>query len=236
MRQSRPQRTNNKLLARLPAATSRQITKRSDEIELQPGDTLSTAGELMRNVYFLTSGLASLVAGVNGHSRVDVALVGDEGMVGVSLVLGVLSAQQTATVRCAGTAWRMPAKEFAAVLSGNEALRERLNLYVYVCMGQLSQSASCTHYHTLEARLARWLLVARDRLGADSFLLTHESLAHMLGVRRAGVTGAASALREQGLIRYTRGAIVVVNRAGLERAACGCYAHTNDAYIRVRGR
>lgn len=236
MKGSRSPSSCNKLLAQLPAATSRQIIKRSDQIELAPGDTLSTAGEILRDVYFPTSGLASLVAGLDRANRVDVALVGDEGMIGVSLVLGLMSSQQTATVRCAGTAWRMPAKEFGAVLSGSAAMRERLNLYVYVCMGQLTQSSACTHYHTLESRLARWLLAARDRLGTDSFSLTHESLAYMLGVRRAGVTGAASALRERGLIRYTRGAIVVVNRAGLARAACRCYAHTNDSYLQVMGR
>lgn len=225
----------NRLLAQLPESTQRHLLERCVDTELSIGDTLSDAGEPIRYVYFPTSGFASLVAALNAGSQVDVGVVGNEGMVGIPLILGVPTALQTATVRCGGMAWRMPAKEFRGELVRSSALRRRLNLYAYVCMAQLTQSAACTRYHTLEARLARWLLLARDRLASDSFCLTHELLAYMLGVRRAGVTGAASSLREKNLIRYTRGAIVVLSHEGLERAACECYHRAIDSYHQTLG-
>lgn len=204
-------------------------------MELRIGDTLSAAGEPMRYAYFPTSGFASLVVALNGGAQVDVGVVGNEGMIGLPLILGVPTALQTATVRCGGLSWRMPAKELRGELVHSAALRRRLNLYAYVCMAQLTQSAACTRYHTLEARLARWLLLARDRLASDSFCLTHELLAYMLGVRRAGVTGAASSLRRQNLISYARGTIVVLSDAGLERAACECYHRAIDSYHQTLG-
>jgi CRP-like cAMP-binding protein len=225
----------NRLLAQLPESTQRHLLERCDEMELRIGDTLSDAGEPMRYAYFPTSGFASLVTALNGGAQVDVGVVGNEGMVGIPLLLGVSTALQTATVRCGGMAWRMPAKDFRSELVRRATLRRRLNLYAYVCMAQLTQSAACTRYHTLEARLARWLLLARDRLASDSFCLTHELLAYMLGVRRAGVTGAASSLRKKNLIRYTRGAIVVLSDAGLERAACECYRRAIDSYRQTLG-
>ena len=227
--------SKNRLLAQLPEATQRHLLKRCESVELRVGATLSKVGEPLQHVYFPISGFASLVAALNGGAQVDVGVVGNEGMVGIPLILGVPLALQTATVRCSGTAWRISAKEFREELAHSEGLRRRLSLYVYVCMAQLTQSAACTRYHTLEARLARWLLLARDRLSSDSFCLTHELLAYMLGVRRAGVSGAASSLRELDLIHYTRGSIVVLNHAGLERAACECYHRANDSYREVLG-
>lgn len=188
MKGPRSSKSRNWLLAQLPDTTRRHIVEQCDAIELRVGDTLSTVGQPLRHVYFPTSGFASLVAVVDARSRVDVGVVGNEGMVGIPLILGTLAALQTATVRCSGTAWKMPAKEFSRELLHSEVFRQRLNLYVYVSMSQLTQTAACTTYHSLESRLARWLLLARDRLHSDSFSLTHELLAYMLGVRRAGVT------------------------------------------------
>lgn len=236
MKGLRSSKSRNRLLAQLPDTTRRHILEQCDAIELRVGDTLSTVGQPLRHAYFPTSGFASLVAMVDARSRIDVGVVGNEGMVGIPLILGLLPAFQTATVRCSGTAWRMPAKEFTRELLHSEVFRERLNLYVYVSMAQLTQTAVCTSYHGLEARLARWLLLARDRLHADSFSVTHELLAYMLGVRRAGVTGAASALRGRGLIRYARGSIYLLDCAGLEQAACECYARANESYRRVLSR
>ena len=222
-------------MSQLPRSTQRQLLQRCDTIDLHPGDTLSTAGQPLSHVYFPTSGFASLVAALTAGRQVDVGVVGNEGMVGIPLVLGVTHALQTATVRCDGLAWRIAAQDFSRELAQREALRRRLTLYVYVCMAQLTQAAACTRYHTLEARLARWLLLARDRLASDSFSLTHELLAYMLGVRRAGVTGAANALRGRDLIQYTRGSIVILDRAGLKLAACECYEQANTAYCDVLG-
>jgi CRP-like cAMP-binding protein len=236
MKRLRSSKSRNWLLARLPDSTRRHIVEQCDAIELRVGDTLSTVGQPLRHVYFPTSGFASLVAALDAGAQVDVGVVGSEGMVGIPLVLGAPLALQTATVRCSGTAWKMPAAEFRRELLQSDVLRERLNLYVYVCMAQLSQTAACTRYHTVEARLARWLLLARDRLHSDSFTLTHELLAYMLGVRRAGVTGAANSLRERGLIRYARGSIDLVDCSGLEEAACECYGRANESYRQVLGR
>lgn len=226
---------DNRLLAQLPRSTQRQLLQRCESVELRPGDTLSTAGERLHHVYFPRSGFASLVTALTAGPQVDVGVVGNEGMVGIPLVLGVAEALQTATVRCNGFAWRMTAQDFSRELEQRDAFRRRLTLYVYVCMAQLTQATACTRYHTVEARLARWLLLARDRLVSDSFCLTHELLAYMLGVRRAGVTGAANTLRGRDLIRYTRGSIVILDREGLELSACECYEQANNAYLDVLG-
>jgi CRP-like cAMP-binding protein len=138
-------------------------------------------------------------------------------------------------VQGAGTTWRVPAAAFRRELSRSRALRMSLHRYVYVLMAQLATSAACTRFHNVEPRLARWLLMTQDRVRSDNFHLTHEFLAHMLGVRRVGITGAASDLQRQGLIRYRRGDISVLDRMGLEVAACSCYAADRRAYDAALG-
>lgn len=162
-------------------------------------------------------------------------MVGREGMLGAQLALGVSSIPLHALVQGAGTAWRIAAAPFRHALSDSKALQLSLNRYVYVLMAQLATSAACTRFHRVEPRLARWLLMTQDRAHSDSFHLTHELLAHMLGVRRVGITGAACDLQRLGLIRYRRGAITVLDRAGLEAAACSCYAADRRAYDATLG-
>jgi CRP-like cAMP-binding protein len=156
-------------------------------------------------------------------------------MLGAQLALGVSAIPLHALVQAAGTAWCMAAAPFRLQLSGSKALQLSMNRYLYVLMAQLATAAACTRYHNVEPRLARWLLMTQDRLNCDSFHLTHEFLAHMLGVRRVGITGAAFHLQRHGVIRYHRGDITVLDRAGLEAAACSCYAADRRAYAATVG-
>jgi CRP-like cAMP-binding protein len=223
----------NQLLAGLPDVDRRRLLDRATCIELAAADVLYQPGGRIRDVYFPTGGSISLVTKLHGHDQLQVGLVGDEGMLGTSLVLGVSSAPTLARVQDAGSAWRIESTPFIEALELSVALRSHLQRYLHVVMCQSTQTAACTRFHVVEARLARWLLMTRDRAHSDQFHSTHESLASILGVRRAGVTHAAGALQQQGLIRYSRGEITVLDLKGLETAACDCYFANRSAYSRT---
>jgi CRP-like cAMP-binding protein len=160
-------------------------------------------------------------------------LIGNEGMLGVTLMLGVNEAPFRGVVQGKGTALRMSTAELRRLLLASPSLRKTLHRYLYVLMEQLSTSAACSHFHEVEPRLARWLLMTHDRAHADHFHLTHAYLAGMLGVRRSGITVAAGVLQRGMLIRYTRGEISILDRAGLEAVSCECYNTTIDGYARL---
>ncbi len=218
----------NKVLRALPRKDGRRLRARHEQIALTYGDILCEPGKQLRHVYFPDSGIISLLTPVNGHMSVEVGLVGQEGMAGMALFLGVGVSPVRMLVQGSGTATRINAAGFRREIRRYPALRRGLNRYLYEFMAQVAQTAGCNRFHQTGERLARWLLMTHDRLHSDEFQLTHDFLAHMLGVRRSSVTLAASVLQKKKLIRYSRGKITILDRRGLERAACRCYQAVND--------
>lgn len=174
-------------------------------------------------MYFPGNCMVSLVALADRSSALEVGLVGKEGMVGIPLALGIATSPVRALVQGAGSAMRMSSARFGRELKHNRPLQRALDRCAYVAMATAMQTAVCNKAHRLEARLARWLLMMRDRVASDRFRCTQESIALMLGVRRTGVTNAASGLQRRGLIRYSRGAMQILDRPRLLAVSCSCY-------------
>lgn len=214
----------SRLIEGLPSKQRKQLLKTCEPVELVFGNVLYEPHQPIRHVYFPLGGFISLVTTLDGHQPLEMGLIGNEGMLGATLALGVAHAPMRAVVQGSGSALRISSPVFKQQLLKSPALLRTLKRYLYVVMTQLSQSAGCLHFHEIEPRLARWLLMTHDRSHADHFHLTHEFLADMLGVRRSGVSIAAAALQERGLISYSRGEISMLDRAGLEGVACECYA------------
>lgn len=223
----------NRLIAGLPSKDRERFNDECESVELTVADVLSRPGERIRAVYFPTDSVISLMTPIGERASLEVGLVGNEGMLGTPLILGVNVSPLHATVQGSGSALRMSTTLFRGQLERSPALLQELKLYLYVLMDQLAQVALCTRFHVVEARLARWLLMTQDRAQAAEFHVTHELLARVLGVRRVGVTKAAGSLQKNSLISYSRGKVTILDRPGLEAASCACYEADKATYARV---
>lgn len=220
----------NHLIEMLPRADRQRLLAVCEPFPLVLADVLCERGETTRHVYFPIGGFVSLITTIDQHAGLEIGMVGREGMVGAQMALGVAKTPLRALVQGEGTARRVSAGAFRREVERSPALQRNLNRYLYVLMAQLAASAACLRFHLIGPRLARWLLMSHDRAQVDTFRVTHEFLAYMLGVRRVGVTMAAGDLQDTGLIRYHRGDLTVLDRKGLEAAACDCYAVDRKAY------
>jgi CRP-like cAMP-binding protein len=213
----------NRLLEELPRKVFKIVRRECELVELTEGDVLSEAGEPIRDVYFPTESLVSLVAKVAGDLCLEVALVGDEGMVGLPLLLGVETKPLRILVQRSGKAWRIKAETFKRVADTSPPLRRELGKYAFLRLEQVAQNASCARTHKIEARLARRLLMMQDGSHSAQFHATQESLASMLGVRRSTITCLATTIQQRKIIQYHRGSLTVLDRKGLEEISCKCY-------------
>lgn len=223
----------NRLLATLPRREQLRLLADCEPISLAFADILAEPGELLRHVYFPLQGFISLTTSTDRRNNLEVALIGREAMIGATVMLGVDRSPFHALVQGDGLSLRMPASRFRRQLDASPALQRVLKRYLFVLISQLTQAAACARFHVVEERLARWLLMTHDRAESSRFHITHDFLAYMLGVRRVGVTKAASELQRRQLIAYSRGDIQVIDRIGLEAAACSCYQLDTDIYRRV---
>ncbi len=223
----------NHLLDMLPTTDRRRLLSATESVNLAMTDVLSEPGEVTRQIYFPVDCFISCVSLLDKGAGVEVGMIGREGMLGSHLALHVQTAPLHSLVQGPGTARCMTPSAFRRELSLSSALQKIVARYIYVQIAQMATSAACLRFHLVGPRLARWLLMSQDRAHADSFCLTHEFLAYMLGVRRVGITAAASALQRSGLITYHRGSITILDRLGLEAAACNCYAVDERMYAKL---
>ena len=211
---------SNSILRILSRKDGQRLLTDHKQVDLKYGDILCEPGKQLRHVYFPNSGIISLLTPVKGHPRVEVGLVGREGMAGMALFLGIGISPVRMLVQSSGTAMRINAAAFLHEIKHNMVLRRELNRNLYELKVQVAHTTGCNSFHQIGARLARWLLMTQDRLNSKEFQLTHAFLAQMLAVRRTGVTLAATVLQNKKLIHYRRGKITILNRKGLEHAAC----------------
>lgn len=226
---------DNRLLAALPRKNYQRLLPALERVTLTFGEILYEPGKPIGHVYFPDNALISLLTLADGHLALEVGMVGREGMIGTPVALGINNSPVRALVQGSGTAMRMTAAHFGKEFALAPPLQQLLYRYTHVLMAQVTQTAACNRFHVVEQRLARWLLMTLDRVGHDQFRLTQEFLSHMLGVRRVGITRAASILQKRELITYSRGSITILDRAGLEAYACGCYRTVKDYYERILG-
>lgn len=219
----------NRLLKALPKNEYQKLLPKFERIELVFNENIYNPGDVISDVYFPESGIISLLSAVEANSTLEVGIIGNEGMLGIPVFLGVKISNNRAVVQGAGSALKMAASDFLDECKNPELLKI-LQRFTHSLIVQISQSAACNRFHEIEPRLARWLLMTGDRMHADEFQITQEFLSNMLGVRREAVSKAATRLQEQELISYSRGNLSILNRRGLENAACNCYKIIKQDY------
>ena len=228
-----PELGQNHLLAALSAGVLQRWLPNLERVDMPLGDVLYEAGETSRYVYFPTTSIVSLLYLMENGASAEIAVAGNEGMVGISLFMGGGSTSSRALVQSAGTGFRMPADKFKKEFDRSSAVLHLLLRYTQALITQMAQTAVCNRHHSLDQQLCRWLLLSLDRLQGDKLEMTQKLIANMLGVRREGVTQAALHLQEAGLIRYVRGHITVLDRQQLETRSCECYAVVKKEYHRL---
>ena len=224
----------NRLLAKLPKKEYQRLLPQLQRTTLTFGDVLCEPGDTIKDVYFPNDSIISLLSAVAERSTLEVGMVGNEGMAGLAIFMGVNVSSTQALVQASGSAMRMTSAALREEANHLGSLHRLLHRYSHSLMTQISQSSACNRFHTVDARLARWLLMTHDRVSMDEFRLTQDFMSNMLGVRREGVNKAAGALQTEKLISYTRGQIKVLNRRGLEAVSCVCYAlikAESDSYL-----
>lgn len=213
----------NRLIEALPQKHRLNLISRSEPVDLVFGETLCEPDQPFRFVYFPLGGYVSLRRLIEGGRPLEMDLVGNEGMIGATLALGINSAHLQGLVQQAGPALRMDVSQFRRQLRDTPALTRAIKAYLHEMLGQISSAGACIHFHEIDKRLARWLLMTHDRAHSDHFHLTHKLLADTLGVQRSAVTIAAGELRKKAIINYSRGEITILDRSALEAVSCGCY-------------
>lgn len=213
----------NRILAALPRAEYERLAPHLERVSLPQGKVLCEAGDPVRRAYFVTEGMVSLLSITEDGGTTEVGMVGSEGMVGVPIILRVGTSPYRNQVQITGAAMSIKAEILGAEFNRNPRLQDLLLRYTHAILAQVSQSAVCNRFHTVDARLSRWLLVTRDRVQSDSFKYTQELISYMLGTPRTVVTAAANKLQDAGYIRYRRGHITILNLRGLESSSCECY-------------
>ncbi len=225
----------NKLLAALPAKEYKRLLPQMEKISLTYAETIYQLGDKIRYVYFPESGMVSLLARVAEGDKLEVAVVGNEGMVGLPVFLGIETSSSRVIVHGDGSALRIKTEDFLKECGRGGFLPKILQKYTHALLMQISQTVACTRFHLIEARLVCQLLMMHDRMKADKFRVTQEFLSKMLGVRREAVNKSAMNLQQKGLISYSRGKITILNRAGLEAAECLCYSIVKEEYKKLPG-
>lgn len=225
---SREVSIGNRILAALPHQEFRRIEPNLESVYLEKGKVVYLTGDRIRHVYFPVSGLLSLLSATETGSTVEVAMVGNEGTVGLPALLNKGMIPYEVTVQISVEAFRIKSEVLQQEFDRGEGLQELMLDYVQVLIAQIAQLSVCNRFHTIEKALSRWLLVAQDRVNTDCLNLTQENISNALGVPRTGVTMAAGALQRAGLIRYSRGKIVILDRARLEASSCECYRILHD--------
>ena len=224
---------HNQLLAALPVAELERWLPQLEAVEMTLGQVLYEAGDTLTHVYFPTNAIVSLLYVMENGSSAEIAVVGKEGIVGISLFMGGESTPSRAVVQSAGQAFRLESQHMKDEFNRAGPVLHLLLRYTQALITQMSQTAVCNRHHTLDQQLCRWLLLSLDRVQGNELLMTQELIANMLGVRREGVTESALKLQQAGLIRYARGRIVVLDRPGVEKRSCECYAVVKREYERL---
>jgi CRP-like cAMP-binding protein len=226
-------RGTNHILAALPKAEWRRWKPQLEEVDMPLGQVLYESGAVLDHVYFPITAIVSLLYVMENGASAEIAVAGNEGIVGISLFMGGGSTPSRAVVQSAGQGFRMRAQTIKDEFDRSGAVMHLLLRYTQALITQMAQTAVCNRHHSLDQQLCRWLLLSLDRLQVSELLMTQELIANMLGVRREGVTEAALKLQKAGLIRYARGHISVLDRAGLEKRSCECYAVVKKEYDRL---